>query len=167
MIVVNLLELGETMNNNSPYIFLKLFNTETGEINLIFEDEFDENDLGIEENEIEEFLNGKQDYLKRDFEIAYEFCNKNENEKYLSIERIEPGEIVDEMRKFAGNIQDEEKRYELQELIHGKGTIKRFNTFVYNEGYREEWLKIKDDFIKTRAREWLESNGIEFVEKEW
>ena len=164
-LVVNLMELGETMNNNSFLIFLKLLDTETGKVIVIFDQDVNEIDLGLEGKELEEFFEKNQDYVKRDFQIAYKYFNDNEDGKYLPIKEIESGEMVEQMREFIVKVVDETKKDEILEKMHGKNTFKRFNKFVYQNGYREEWLKRKEKYLKKYAKEWLESNRIDAIDK--
>ena len=105
-----------------------------GKVIVIFDQDVNEIDLGLEGKELEEFFKKNQDYVKRDFQIAYKYFNDNEDEKYLPIKEIESGEMVEQMREFIVKVVDETKKDEILEQMHGKDTFKRFNKFVYQNG---------------------------------
>ncbi len=70
----------------------------------------------------------------------------------------------DIMRRFA-SAQEEPARTELLDAIHGAGAFRMFRRTTDRLGLRDAWFSYRDETIKEFARDWLQENGIAFVEE--
>lgn len=70
----------------------------------------------------------------------------------------------DLMRRFSSSVDDAEQRDELLAAIHGKGAFRLFKMTVGRLGLREEWFRYRDAAVRRIAIDWLEGNGIEYVD---
>ena len=69
------------------------------------------------------------------------------------------------MRRFAVSIEDLDESTELLRAIHGTGAFRLFKMTIARLGHREIWFEYRDEALREMAREWLEANGIEYVEE--
>lgn len=70
----------------------------------------------------------------------------------------------DLMRRFSSSIDDADQRDELLTAIHGKGAFRMFKMTVGRLGLREEWFRYRDAALRRIAVDWLDVNGIEYVD---
>ena len=80
---------------------------------------------------------------------------------YKPIPRAESYEGYQDMADFTVTVGDEHLRELLEVAINGKGAFRRFKDVLAcyaDEG--ERWLRFKDDKVRERALEWLESIGV-------
>ena len=71
----------------------------------------------------------------------------------------------DLMRRFARSVEDPDQNAELLEAIHGTGAFRLFRMTTYRLGLRDRWFEFRAEALREMAREWLEANGIEYVEE--
>ncbi len=71
----------------------------------------------------------------------------------------------DLMRRFAQSVEDADARDELADVIRGSGAFRRFKESVARLGLRDRWFNYRDEALRNIARDWLEANGIEYVER--
>jgi hypothetical protein len=65
------------------------------------------------------------------------------------------------MADFIATVEDERLAELLEVAINGKGAFRRFkDVLAHYPDERERWFRFKDDRMKERALEWLESIGI-------
>jgi hypothetical protein len=68
--------------------------------------------------------------------------------------------------QFAESVADERIQRELSIALDGKGTFRRFkDTLREYPEVEKEWFKFKAEKDKEEVKEWLESIGVEMVEK--
>lgn len=68
------------------------------------------------------------------------------------------------MREFSSAVDDPDGRDELLRVIHGAGAFGRFRAITDRLGLRERWFEYRDEALRRMAREWLEANGVAYVE---
>jgi hypothetical protein len=69
------------------------------------------------------------------------------------------------MKRFALSIEDLDESTELFNAIHGSGAFRMFKATVARLGHREEWFEYREGALRELAKEWLEDNGIEYIEE--
>jgi len=80
---------------------------------------------------------------------------------YKPIPRAEPYEGYEDMADFIRTVEDERLRELLEVAINGKGAFRRFKDVLTRYAdERENWFRFKDDKVRQRALEWLESIGV-------
>ncbi len=70
----------------------------------------------------------------------------------------------DLMRRFSSLLEDPEQRRELLDAIHGTGAFRIFKMSIARLGLRERWFEYRDNALRRIAKDWLETEGIPFVE---
>lgn len=70
----------------------------------------------------------------------------------------------DLMRRFASTVPDLDESSELLRAIHGTGAFRMFKATLARLGLREGWFEFRDRAFREMAREWLEAQGIEYIE---
>jgi len=68
------------------------------------------------------------------------------------------------MEQFAHSVDDDEVSDELLTAIHGRGAFRYFKDTVRRLGILQDWYRFKDEAFREIARDWLEAEGIPFVE---
>jgi hypothetical protein len=68
------------------------------------------------------------------------------------------------MEDFVLSLDDSALQRELAGAIRGKGAFRRFKDLVAVAGIREQWFARRDEALKALAVEFLEEEGIPFVE---
>jgi hypothetical protein len=90
----------------------------------------------------------------------------NNLDRYKPIPRAESYEGYEDMADFVATVEDEHLRELLEVAINGKGAFRRFkDVLVRYPDERERWFHFKDQKLRERALEWLESIGVS-LEKE-
>ena len=86
----------------------------------------------------------------------------DENRDYYKlIPRAESYEGYEDMADFIATVGDEHLAELLEVAINGKGAFRRFkDVLALYPDEKERWYRFKDDKMKERALEWLESTGI-------
>jgi hypothetical protein len=80
---------------------------------------------------------------------------------YKPIPRAEPYEGYEDMADFIRTVEDERLRELLEVAINGKGAFRRFKDVLARYAdERENWFRFKDDKVRQKALEWLESIGV-------
>ena len=88
-----------------------------------------------------------------------------DTERYEQIPKAESHEGYEDMEDFIATVEDERLVELLEVAIEGKGAFRRFkNVLARYPEEGERWFRFKDDKIKERALEWLESIGISLCE---
>lgn len=112
-------------------------NLETGEI-LFISDYMDEEEVERLRSEIDE-----------------------NSDCYKPIPRAESREGYEDMADFIVTVGDEHLQELLEVAINGEGAFRRFkDVLACYPDERERWLRFKDDKVRERALEWLESIGV-------
>ncbi|MGC9384643.1 MAG: UPF0158 family protein [Kosmotogaceae bacterium] len=147
--------------------FSAFLDTETGKIYFFTEDSVpsEVRDCEIEEEELPEILENvsewQVDFTKKAYEI---YCN-DENGRYVSIPSSSSRYAYKRMREFVLNIEDEELRDKVFDLIQGKGAFTRFKTFLgLHREYLKPWKDYEQEFLREEATEWLNSIGIDPID---
>jgi Uncharacterised protein family (UPF0158) len=70
----------------------------------------------------------------------------------------------DIMERFCCTLTDEVLRGDLLDTIGGRGTFGRFKNMLYRHNLKDQWYKFRDEALREIAIEWLEANGIPYVE---
>jgi hypothetical protein len=65
---------------------------------------------------------------------------------------------------FCNEIQDEELRNELLDLIRGKGAFRRFKAFIYQRDMEPQWYKFRANAFARIVSDFLEAHNIPFVD---
>jgi len=78
------------------------------------------------------------------------------------VPRAESHEDYQDMGDFIATIRDERLQDRLWDAIRGRGAFRRFkDVLAYHPYERERWFEFKDDRVRQRVLDWLESEGIE------
>jgi len=70
----------------------------------------------------------------------------------------------DIMRKFSCSVADDEQRDELLDAIHGRGAFRMFRASIGRLGLESDWYAFRDEALARIAIDWLEVNGVPFVD---
>ena len=70
----------------------------------------------------------------------------------------------DLMRRFSSSLEEPDQRSELLDAIHGTGAFRLFKMTIARLGLRERWFEYRDDAVRRIAKDWLEDEGIPFLE---
>ncbi len=70
----------------------------------------------------------------------------------------------DLMRRFSLSVEDPDVSTELFNAIHGTGAFRLFRMTIDRLGLRDPWYEYRAQALREIARDWLETNGIEYVE---
>jgi len=131
-------------------------NRKTGEIVSLTEDTMltadDDDDLdGISEWEREEVLRAR---------------DVRDSDDYIGL----PGRYeIDEyriMEDFCYSLEDEGLKGDLLYAIEGRGAFRRFKDTIHRRGIEKDWYKYHDGKLKEIAADWLEANGIPFIDND-
>lgn len=68
------------------------------------------------------------------------------------------------MRDFCDRVEPEQVRQRLLRAVHGRGAFRRFKDVVDEEELRTDWFAFRDARLTDIARDWLEAEGIPFVD---
>ena len=66
------------------------------------------------------------------------------------------------MERFGQERGSAGQRDELLDSLHGRGAFRMFKSAVRRLGIEEEWYRFRDSAFEEIAKDWLESNGIEY-----
>ena len=68
------------------------------------------------------------------------------------------------MERFCWSIENVDLQQELLHAIHGGGAFRRFKNIVHRRGILDEWYSYRDKALKKIAADFLEEEGIAFVD---
>ncbi len=68
------------------------------------------------------------------------------------------------MERFCHSLDDERVRDALLRAIGGKGAFRYFKDRISEEGVREDWFNFRNQALKDIAADFLQSQGIAFVD---
>ena len=68
------------------------------------------------------------------------------------------------MRRFSLSVEDPDESAELFRALHGTGAFRLFRLTTDRLGLRDRWFEYRAEEMREIARDWLEANGIEYVE---
>lgn len=127
----------------------------TGELVTVTEDEANIVDAGGEDDEFipdwqRETLPRVREVLESDDFVA--LPDKFEIHEYSIMER------------FCLSLSDEGLQDELLYVIRGSGAFRRFKDAIYRKEIQDDWYRFRDESIKDIAIDFLESEGIAFVD---
>jgi len=71
----------------------------------------------------------------------------------------------DLMRRFSLSVEDPDESTELFNAIHGTGAFRLFRMTTDRLGLRDRWFEYRAEALREIARDWLETNGIEYAEE--
>ena len=71
----------------------------------------------------------------------------------------------DLMRRFSLWVEDPDESAEMLKAIHGTGAFRLFKMTTDRLGLRDRWFEYRTEAMREIARDWLETNGIEYVEE--
>lgn len=66
------------------------------------------------------------------------------------------------MEDFIETIENEEISNNLQRLIQGKGSFRRFKDYCFDVNIIQDWYKFKEEKYKQIAIEWCEQNDLKY-----
>ena len=130
-------------------------NKKTGELVTVTEEETNIVDVGGEDDEfIPEWQRGTLPKVRKVLESG-DFVvlpDKFEIHEYSIMEQ------------FCLSIPDEGLQDELLHAIRGSGAFRRFKDAIHHKGIQDDWYRFRDENIKDIAIDFLESEGIAFVD---
>lgn len=68
------------------------------------------------------------------------------------------------MERFCFSVCDEQVQNALLQAITGRGAFRRFKDRIIEEGVQEDWFAFRDEAHKEIASDFLESQGIPFID---
>ena len=82
--------------------------------------------------------------------------------RYISVPQGDSRQGYRDMQRFIGTVQDERLREQLWRAIEGRGAFRYFKDVLADHpGERERWFDFKNEQVRWRVLNWLESIGIE------
>lgn len=161
---VDLDMLIEMMDSHNYEIFSYL-DKETGEVLIFTEDMVPDELRELEKEELEELLKDENETTRIAARELYEIDNDN-TDRYEFIPELPSRVVYKRMEEFVCDIEDIELREKVLYKIKGKGAFRRFKDFLdYHEEYKQPWFDIRDKLLEEKATEWLNSIGIEPINK--
>jgi hypothetical protein len=105
------------------------------------------------------------DWQKDAVREAYEI--ETQEARFLSIPSDESRDAYNDMVHFAHTVEDERLQELLSVALNGRGAFRRFKDVLSGASGEEEkqWYAFRDARVKQRLLEWLESEGIEMIER--
>ena len=64
------------------------------------------------------------------------------------------------MPDFARHIDDPDVGADLLDALHGRAAYRRFRDTIRHHGVEDDWRRIRADFLRNTAVEWLDEHGI-------
>jgi hypothetical protein len=84
--------------------------------------------------------------------------------RYTSVPQATSHEGYGDMEDFIVTVQDKQLETRLWDAIRGRGAFRRFkDVLAYHPRERERWFAFKDELMRRRVVDWLNSKGIEPV----
>jgi hypothetical protein len=68
------------------------------------------------------------------------------------------------MEKFCFSVCDEQVQNALLQAIKGRGAFRRFKDRIIEEDVQEDWFAFRDEARRGIAADFLESQGISFMD---
>ena len=68
------------------------------------------------------------------------------------------------MKKFCLSLEDNDRRDELLNAISGRGAFRNFKGAIHRRGVQDEWYSYRSHALKRIAVDFLETEGIAFVD---
>ncbi|HUE87880.1 MAG TPA: UPF0158 family protein [Vicinamibacterales bacterium] len=66
------------------------------------------------------------------------------------------------MERFGQGRPNRRQRDELLDALHGRGAFRMFKSAIRRLGVEEEWYRFRESEFEEIAKDWLESNGLEY-----
>ena len=86
--------------------------------------------------------------------------------RYVEVPRSDSNEGYRDMEAFIDTVHDRRLQYWLWDAINGRGAFRRFkDVLAGHPGERERWFAFKDDRMRQRILEWLESEEVEAIDR--
>jgi len=151
MTVIKLSEIVDALEMQSETM-LCYFNKKTGEIVPINEEEM----VAAENGELD-----APEWQEEDIKAVREVL---ETDDYVALPSGFDINEYEMMEKFCLSVKDKKIADDLFGVIKGRGAFRRFKDKICEQGLEQDWYKHKDHAYREIAKEWCESNGIEFME---
>lgn len=101
------------------------------------------------------------DWEKDDLRLRYRI-EYDDTGRFVTVPSADSDEGYQDMEAFIETVGDEQLRNRLCRAIGGRGAFRMFkDTLTDYPEERERWFKFKDDRLRKRALDWLESLDIE------
>ncbi len=92
-------------------------------------------------------------------EIAFKYLTW---EKYWTFNPIDSSESFAIMEAFARQLKDKQVAGELLDILNRKKPFARFNAYIHNSEYREDWFRYRQkqlvNYVKRLISEYIENN---------
>ena len=69
------------------------------------------------------------------------------------------------MERFCFSVSDERVQNALLRAIKGRGAFRHFKDRIFEEGVQEDWFAFREKALKRIAADFLESQGIAFIDE--
>src|ERR1700690_496546 len=171
---VDLDEIQKAMEDIERDAFDYFLDTETGDVVILSEDIISKAHIILADSYDEDMA----DYDEVEFDVDYTVPEWIEDEVELALdifiqdkehyeripERRSSGGYV-AMREFTDSLEDSALKYELQNIIDGKGAFRRFKDALdQHPAEKKRWYGYNARLAKREILEWLRSVGVD-VEK--
>ena len=69
------------------------------------------------------------------------------------------------MERFCLQLDESDLQGELLEAIRGRGAFRRFKALIHAKGIEKQWYEYREQALRALAAEFLDAEGIPFVER--
>jgi hypothetical protein len=164
----------EAALENSSYESKFFLDLETGELQYVDVSLLDDSDvLDVDMDEDDETDGADAavrtaeadvpDWQREAREVARQVA-KGFGTRYIEVPRVDSHEAYRDMEKFIATVSDARLQDRLYRAISGRGAFRYFRDVVYeNPSEQKRWFAFKDERMRRRVLEWLESEEIEPV----
>ncbi|MDT8861811.1 UPF0158 family protein [Alkalihalobacillus sp. MEB130] len=144
---------GMEMQSEESHAYLNL---ETGEVVYVSREAL----LIAEDGEEYDHLPvWQQEEAQQAYEIVESFG------KYVTLPTSFDIHEYDMLERFCYSLSDEKKQDLLLHAIRGKGAFRRFKDTLHRLGMIQQWYEYRDERYKELAREFCQSNKIDYIEE--
>lgn len=135
------------------------YNKETGETIIVSDDDFRFVDNDDFENKLENCPNWQKEHLKEVYKLEFE-----DYDKYIKLPGAFEIRDSDIMEEFIENIDNERKKYELENCMWQKGMYRKFKDKLIEMELKKEYYRFYDEKLKEIAIKWCKENNLEYEE---
>jgi hypothetical protein len=156
-LLINLDDVVMAMDNAGSFELHNFLDKQTGEIVMISDEFYDEDEDLDEEADQEAEL---PDWQRKEIETARKIMNDTEG-RFEEIPANRSGESYHLMEEFIDTVREARPRDLLLRAIDSRGAFRRFKDTLFEfPELREQWFKFESERNWEWAREWLESIGL-------
>lgn len=141
----------------------------TDETRHILDGVYEEIGPDASQGQVKEHLAGREDIPAWQIDAVLEAHQVEEGygDTVIEVPQVETHEAYEDMADFVDMVSDRRLRERLADAIDGRGAFSRFrHTLGQHPGERERWFAFKEQRMRQRVLDWLESEGIALLDEE-